>query len=145
MPNLPNLTAANSPAYYQERSFSHPPRPTHFQQAHTTQEKQRHPICIVIPSSANDVATAVKSLAELSNSTFAIRSGGHSSAAGAANTDNGVTINVQQLKTIQLTRNDTVISVGGGASCSDLFAALKGGQNSFGVVTRFDMAIFAQD
>ncbi|KAL4947597.1 FAD-binding domain-containing protein [Aspergillus filifer] len=175
------------------------------------QEQELRPVCIVIPSSAEDVAKAVKRLAELPDPTFAIRSGGHSSVAGAANAQDGVTIDLQQLNIVQPNDDRTVVSIGAGAlwqdvynvlvplglatlggrtgivgvgglltggglstfspshgfACdnivnlqvvlasgaivnanathsSDLFVALKGGQNNFGVVTRFDLATFAQ-
>ncbi|KAL4919867.1 FAD-binding domain-containing protein [Aspergillus aurantiobrunneus] len=173
------------------------------------QEQQLTPTCIVIPSSAEHVATAVSRLAELPGSVFAIRSGGHSSVPGAANAHHGITIDLQQLNAVDLA--DGVVSIGPGAlwtdvydvlvphglavvggrtgivgvgglvtggglsafsphrgfACdnvvnmqvvlasgaivdanatnhADLFAALKGGQNNFGVVTRFDMQTFPQ-
>ncbi|PWY85809.1 FAD-binding domain-containing protein [Aspergillus sclerotioniger CBS 115572] len=173
------------------------------------QEQQLAPACIVIPSSVEDVSVAVKTLADLPDSTFAIRSGGHSSVPGAANAHTGVTIDLHRLNDIHM--NGDVVSIGSGAlwtdvydvlvprglavvggrtgnvgvgglltggglsafsphrgfACDnvvemqvvlasgaiitsntthhpDLFAALKGGQNNFGVITRFDLATFPQ-
>ncbi|KAL4738242.1 hypothetical protein BDV11DRAFT_206088 [Aspergillus similis] len=176
------------------------------------QEQEIHPACIVTPSSAEDVATAVEHLSSLPNSTFAIRSGGHSSNPGAANAPNGVTFDLTQLNTVTIHPDTATVSVGSGLSWQEvydvldphglvvlggrtgivgvgglltggglstfspalgfacdnianmqvvlasgaivdanethnapLFAALKGGQNNFGVVTRFDLATFPQD
>ncbi|KAL4770173.1 hypothetical protein BDW60DRAFT_90696 [Aspergillus nidulans var. acristatus] len=176
------------------------------------QEQEIHPACIITPSSAEDVATAVQHLADLPNSTFAIRSGGHSSNPGAANAPDGVTFDLTQLNTITIHPDTATVSVGSGLSWQEvydvldpyglvvlggrtgivgvgglltggglstfspelgfacdsivsmqvvlasgeivvanethnapLFFALKGGQNNFGVVTRFDLATFPQD
>ncbi|KAL4976059.1 hypothetical protein BDW66DRAFT_159987 [Aspergillus desertorum] len=155
------------------------------------QEQEIHPACIVTPSTAADVGIAVQRLANLPNSTFAIRSGGHSSNPGAANAPNGVTLDLTELDTITINPDSGTVSVGSGLSWQEvydmlgrhglvalggrtgivgvgglltgvvlasgaivdannthnapLFAALKGGQNNFGVVTRFDLATFPQD
>ncbi|KAL4887663.1 FAD-binding domain-containing protein [Aspergillus karnatakaensis] len=173
------------------------------------QQRELDPICIVAPSSVEDVSIAVKRLAELPDLTFAIRSGGHSPSLGAANAPNGITIDLRSLDTIQV--DGSIVSVGGGVlwqdvydalvphglvavgaregtvgtggfltgggisafspnrgfACdniknvevvlasgeivntnsthnADLFAKLKGGQNNFGIVTRFDLSTFPQ-
>ena len=81
------------------------------------QEEQTRPTCIVQPTSAQDVATAIKVLSRSGPSErpclFAIRGGGHMTFAGSANINNGVTIDLRKLNQISLSQNSTV-SVGGG-------------------------------
>lgn len=168
-----------------------------------------HPSCIVRPTSSRDVSTAVNILKESNQTQFAIKGGGHNANVGFNNIQNGVTIDMQSLNAVEISRGNEVIRVGAGAlwqnvydvgdkrnltvlggrigvvgvpgfltgggvsffspergwacdgvvnfevvlasgeivnanatSHSDLFAALKGGQNNFGVVTRFDLKAF---
>ncbi|KAI9821262.1 MAG: hypothetical protein M1827_003998 [Pycnora praestabilis] len=125
------------------------------------------------PDSAQDVATAVKILSQNANCQFAIRGGGHTPWAGASSIDDGITIDLGNLNNITLSTNGTIAQVGGGAkwvdvyleldalglavpggrvssvgvgglTTGDLFRALKGGSNNFGIVTRFDLKTFQQ-
>ncbi|KAI0003881.1 hypothetical protein F4779DRAFT_621681, partial [Xylariaceae sp. FL0662B] len=140
---------------------------------------------------------------------IAIRSGGHTSWAGASNVADGVVIDLRALKAVELSADKSIVSVGAGASwdavygkldslglsvnggraagvaglvlgggisytsprygwtCDtvsnfevvladgsivdanatsnrDLFVALKGGNNNFGIVTRVDLTTFKQ-
>ncbi|KAJ9216273.1 CAZyme family AA7 [Paecilomyces variotii] len=170
------------------------------------------PTCIVQPETADDVALAVSTLTapnRIQKCQFAIRSGGHTSWAGAANIEQGVTIDLSHLNSTTFhPENYTVsilpgarwgsvyktlhplgvmvtggraspvgaggITLGGGNSffasryglvCdsvvnfevvlangeivnannetnADLFKALKGGSNNFGIVTKIDFAAF---
>ncbi|EMD95592.1 hypothetical protein COCC4DRAFT_183156 [Bipolaris maydis ATCC 48331] len=169
-----------------------------------------HPSCIVRPSTSQDVSTAVSILAQTNCTKFAIKGGGHNANAGSNNIDDGVTIDMQSLKKVEVAKGDQVVRVGAGAlwqdvydtaekrnrtvmggrigvvgtagfltgggisflspehgwacdavenfevalasgklvnanstSNSDLYAALKGGQNNFGIVTRFDLKTYA--
>lgn len=179
------------------------------------QEARLLPGCIVSPTSASDVALIVKTLvrkgaSKSNSSSFAIRSGGHTPFAGAANIENGVTIDLRALNAVKLSADHRVtfagagsiwddiydmlqplnltvvggrvaglgvggLTTGGGISflspqrgfaCDnvvnmeivladgqivhantqqnpDLFTALKGGSNNFGIVTRFDFQTFS--
>ncbi|KAL8736033.1 MAG: hypothetical protein Q9166_000595 [cf. Caloplaca sp. 2 TL-2023] len=183
------------------------------------QEQKLTPSCIVSPQNTQDVSRAIQVLSKYQaagNSTtagcqFAIRGAGHTPWAGSANIDNGVTIDMRSIKSVDLNRAKTVVSVGAGARWSavyqvldavglgaaggrladvgvgglitgggmsyfgprygfvcdqvvnynivlangtavnansrenpDLWFALKGGSNNFGVVTRFDLKVFPQ-
>ncbi|KAI9885726.1 MAG: hypothetical protein M1823_002492 [Watsoniomyces obsoletus] len=172
-------------------------------------ESDIRPACRLGPTRAKDVAEAVSILAR-GRCSFAVRGGGHTPWATAANIPDGVTIDLIGLKQINTTGQ--VTSVGGGArwddvyrtlqplgvtvvggrnspvgvgglitgggnsyigplygwACDnvinfevvlgsgkmvnanaqenqDLFRALKGGSNNFGVVTRFDLRTFRLD
>ncbi|KAF2802245.1 FAD-binding domain-containing protein [Mytilinidion resinicola] len=183
---------------------------------YSQQEQSLNPTCIVIPTTNEDVATAVFILntaykLSLSGCKFAIRSGGHTPQAGAANIEGGITIDLQQLNQVTISTDKSfagigpgnrwiniyptldaqgltmvggrvsTVGVGGlmtgggvsfysgryGFACDNiynfevvlasgaivnanstsnpnLFRALKGGSNNFGVVTRFDVRLFQQ-
>ncbi|KAF2823680.1 FAD-binding domain-containing protein [Ophiobolus disseminans] len=173
------------------------------------------PDCVFAPASSSDLAGGVDVLIK-SNTTFAIRSGGHAPTTGIASTGHGVLISMAQFKTLTLhdapnkygasylrcgaanpwgvvyeflgQHGLSVVAgriwpVGTGAllggalsffsqqrgwgsnnivnyevvnadakvvqvnakSNPDLFWALKGGGNNFGIVTHYDMKTFKQD
>jgi FAD/FMN-containing dehydrogenase len=175
------------------------------------QESALHPNCILQPTTAHDVAAALKVISKQKDCRFSIKGHGHAPAAGFANSNGGVTIDMTTLASVSLNKKSTIASIGAGAkwldvyqylngsgaqvaggrngnvgvgglligggishfttnvgwACdkvvnyevilangilinankkenSDLFLALKGGGNNFGVVTRFDIETFPQ-
>ncbi|KAH8597092.1 hypothetical protein B0O99DRAFT_650999 [Bisporella sp. PMI_857] len=71
---------------------------------YSAQGQLTKPACIVIPTSANDVSSAIKALAAFyatspSCATFEIRSGGRAPFAGAVDIAGGVTIDLRNLNT----------------------------------------------
>lgn len=175
------------------------------------QESSLQPACVLRPTTAHAVSEALEIISNTRNCYFAIKGRGHAPAAGFANVDGGVTIDMTTLSSVSLNEDFTVASIGAGAkwldvydyldgsgvqvaggrngnvgvaglllgggishfttkagwacnrvinyevvlangslinankdSHSDLFRALKGGGNNFGVITRFDLATFPQ-
>lgn len=183
------------------------------------QEQSLTPSCIVRPQNTEDVSKAIKVLSQyqeagksiIAGCKFAIRGAGHTPWAGSANIEDGVTIDMASISSVELNPAKTVVSVGAGArwsavyqaldavgvgvaggrvadvgvgglvtggglshhaprygfvcdqvvnyeivlangtavnanatANSDLWFALKGGSNNFGVVTRFDLKTFPQ-
>ncbi|KAF5987257.1 6-hydroxy-D-nicotine oxidase [Fusarium coicis] len=175
------------------------------------QESALHPNCILQPTTAHDVAAALKVISKQKDCRFSIKGHGHAPAAGFANSNGGVTIDMTTLSSVSLNKKSTIASIGAGAkwldvyqylngsgvqvaggrngnvgvgglllgggishfttnigwACdkvvnyevilangtlinankkenSELFLALKGGGNNFGVVTRFDIETFPQ-
>ncbi|OOF94119.1 hypothetical protein ASPCADRAFT_208674 [Aspergillus carbonarius ITEM 5010] len=97
------------------------------------QEAQIQPLCVVAPSTVDDVSTALKSLTSIAASladeekptcNFAIRSGGHAPVAGAANIQAGVTLDLRGLNAINLSTDQTITSVGVGATWGEVYAIL---------------------
>ncbi|KAI1329153.1 putative oxidoreductase [Xylariaceae sp. FL0255] len=84
------------------------------------------PLCVLLPTTTSEVSQIITLLTS-DNSTepcdFAIRSGGHSTVPNAANAAGSVTIDLQALNTIQI-RNDSIASVGAGATWDAVYAAL---------------------
>ena len=93
------------------------------------QEESLAPSCIVSPTSAKDVETAVKTLALLSKTgvlgcKFAIRGGGHTPWAGSANINGGVTIDLRSINKVSVNAEGNVTSVGAGAVWGDVYRAM---------------------
>ncbi|KAF3059780.1 Bifunctional solanapyrone synthase [Daldinia childiae] len=100
---------------------------------HSQQESHLEPLCIVIPTTSEDVSVAVRSLSSIAESLgdyeqsscqFAIRSGGHTGNAGAANIAGGVTIDLHSLNTIEVSEDKSTVSVGVGTLWGDVYSAL---------------------
>jgi len=71
----------------------------------------------------DDVSFAVHLLAT-HNCVFAVRSGGHMSWAGAANVENGVTIDLSSINQVTVSKDHTISSVGSGARWEDVYLKL---------------------
>lgn len=103
------------------------------------QESSLSPACIVVPTSAENVSTAISILCSGSQGhhyPFAIKGGGHSPNAGFANIENGVTIDMSSMDSISYDPGTSVASVGAGARwfsvywyLSDYGMAVAGGDN----------------
>ncbi|ROV92426.1 hypothetical protein VPNG_09607 [Cytospora leucostoma] len=94
----------------------------------STQQESLKPACVVTPQTVQDVSTAVKTLFQLHEDgqdvLFAIRSGGHTSWAGASNIQDGPVIDLRSLKAIELSPDRSTVSVGAGASWGDIYEVL---------------------
>ncbi|KKP03796.1 hypothetical protein THAR02_04126 [Trichoderma harzianum] len=173
------------------------------------QERELNPSCIFRPTSTSEVSQFIKLIADCGDVKFAVRGGGHTLWTGAANIDDGITVDMRSLNGLDLSKDHKIARLGGGAvfsdiypklvpynltvmggrvpgigaggfvtgggitflsrrhgySCDnvygyevvlasgkvvyatessypDLWLALKGGSNNFGIVTRFDLATF---
>ncbi len=102
------------------------------------QQAQLAPRCIVTPRSAEDVATAVRTLTTTAESPgvvdgsaeeaaaclFAIRSGGHLPVPGAANVVGGVVLDLRLLNNVEVNLDKTLVSIGAGATWGKVYSAL---------------------
>lgn len=90
------------------------------------QQQALHPACIVAPQTVQDVSAIIKTLTSQpgERSQFAIRSGGHASWAGASNIAGGVVIDIRALKSIEISQDNSTVSVGAGASWDEVYAQL---------------------
>ncbi|KAL1848797.1 2-isopropylmalate synthase (Alpha-isopropylmalate synthase) (Alpha-IPM synthetase) [Paecilomyces lecythidis] len=95
------------------------------------QESSLSPKCIVVPSSAMDVSTAISILTkgdhgdETHRTPFAIKGGGHSPNAGFANIQNGVTIDMDQIAGVSYNEENSIASVGAGAKWLQVYEYLS--------------------
>lgn len=81
------------------------------------------PSCVATPNGTAEVQKLVKVLRG-SNSSFAIRSGGHSPSPGAANIDDGVLVDLSQINHITLDQGSHSVKLGPGNRWKDVLAAL---------------------
>lgn len=111
----------------------------------SAQEQDLRPACIVIPTSTQDVSTAVVVLsagfqASIPDCKFAIRGGGYSTLsssekprlnicrhtphAGAANIEGGVTIDLQSMNQVTVSGDKKFVSVGPGNRWENVYSVL---------------------
>lgn len=86
---------------------------------------QLEPYCIVQPTSAEEVAKIVTILSQDTTRSFAIRSGGHTVWPGAANIDNGVTIDLGLMNKTTFVPETKVAQVGAGSRWREVYGALE--------------------
>ncbi|KAH8886210.1 FAD-binding domain-containing protein [Thozetella sp. PMI_491] len=88
------------------------------------QEAQLAPACVVTPATGNDVASAVSIIAANEGCNFAIKGQGHAPAAGFANIDGGVTIDMSGMNSVSLSSDQSLASVGAGAAWLNVYETL---------------------
>lgn len=91
---------------------------------YSAQERALEPSCIFTPTQTSEVSQFVKLIDAHDNAPFAIRGGGHTLWTGAANIQGGVTVDMRSMKSLALSDDHKVVSVGGGARYSDLYPQL---------------------
>jgi FAD/FMN-containing dehydrogenase len=82
------------------------------------------PACRYLPTGPYDLRAALRRLVA-SETSFAVKSGGHSYNSGASNIEDGVTIDLSRLNSISLTDNNTAAWVGPGARWREVYASLE--------------------
>ena len=89
---------------------------------------QLRPECIAQPLTANDVSSAVTALVSddlKKTCNFAVRSGGHTTWAGANNIKDGVTIDLSALNSVTYNEDDSTASIGPGARWRGVYESLS--------------------
>lgn len=76
------------------------------------------------PSSPEDVSITVSILSENEDCVFAVKGGGHAPAAGFANIDNGITIDMTHLDSVSVNADGSVASIGAGATWLQVYEFL---------------------
>ena len=87
-------------------------------------ENELSPACIVQPQSSAEVSTVIKTIASRALGYLAIRGGGHTPWAGAANINNGVTLDLQALTGVRVDPNTGIASVASGERWSSVYKQL---------------------
>ncbi|KAI1336600.1 FAD binding domain protein [Xylariaceae sp. FL0016] len=90
----------------------------------STQEASLVPACVVLPQTSEDVARFISVVSRISNCNFAIKSQGHAPAAGMANVNGGVTVDLSWLNATIVSDDHSVASAGAGSACLDVYRAL---------------------
>ena len=90
-------------------------------------EKELSPSCIIMPTSAEDVSNVIKVVSEPAlkgHFQLAIRGGGHTAWAGAANIDMGITLDLRYLTGINVDGETKICSIGAGERWGKVYSTL---------------------
>lgn len=82
------------------------------------------PYCIFKPSKAADVSVLVL-LSRLTRCPFAVKSGGHAAFTGASNIEGGITVSLEKLKAINLSKDKKTVVIQPGNDWSDVYIELE--------------------
>jgi FAD/FMN-containing dehydrogenase len=93
------------------------------QESYWSDSAKIKPASIVLPRSAEEVATAIKALVAAGQK-FAIRSGGHTNWAGSNNIDGGVTIDLSRLNTTVYDAASETATIGPGNRWREVYGEL---------------------
>lgn len=88
------------------------------------QQAETQPACRVLPEHAKDVAATLL-ITVFFHCPFAVKSGGHAAFAGASSIQGGLTIDLNNLRTLQVSRDKTTTSIGAGNRWGDVYRALS--------------------
>lgn len=82
------------------------------------------PACNVLPADTEDVVLIVNVLRE-AGATFAVKSAGHSTYSTGSNVENGIVINLSQLKDIHISEDRKSVIVGSGCRFGEVYNKLE--------------------
>ncbi|KAI1176055.1 FAD-binding domain-containing protein [Nemania sp. FL0916] len=83
------------------------------------------PSCVVLPETSADVAKFMSTVTGITNCSFAIKTQGHAPAAGAANIQNGVTLDLSLLNSTSISEDHSAASVEAGATWESVYSTLN--------------------
>lgn len=87
---------------------------------------QLEPYCVVQPRTSDDVAAAAKTLTAAGSSCkFAVRSGGHTTWAGAADIEDGVTIDLSMMNSTVYNKEAGTASIQAGSRWQQVYKTLE--------------------
>lgn len=90
----------------------------------SVQQASVDPYCVFKPVSADQVSIAVL-ISRLSQCPFAVKSGGHAAFAGASSIEGGITIALEQIDDITLSKDKKTVAVGPGNKWFDVYTTLQ--------------------
>lgn len=92
----------------------------------TKQEQETQPVCIVRPSSTNQLSRFVQTMGQflVLGGQFALRSGGHATFSNGANIPNGLTLDLGDFNRVQVSEDRSVVSLGPSARWRDVWEVL---------------------
>lgn len=90
----------------------------------SVQQASVDPYCIFKPASAAQVSVAVL-ISRLSQCPFAVKSGGHAAFAGASNIEGGITIALERIDDITVSKDKKTVAIGPGNLWFDVYSTLQ--------------------
>ncbi|KAJ6086071.1 FAD-binding domain-containing protein [Penicillium sp. IBT 16267x] len=90
------------------------------------EEQELKPSCVIIPTNSSEVSTAIQTIHSFLDSgvQFAVRGGGHTPYAGAANIDKGVTLDLSLMNEVKLSADCKTVELGAGGKWRKVWKAL---------------------
>jgi FAD/FMN-containing dehydrogenase len=82
------------------------------------------PACSIFPADTQDVVLTINILRE-AGATFAVKSGGHSTYSTGSNVENGIVIDLCQLKNINISEDRKSVTVGSGCRFGEVYSKLE--------------------
>jgi FAD/FMN-containing dehydrogenase len=79
----------------------------------SAQQSDIRPLCLILPTSVQDVSDAIKIIAQ-HECIFAVKSGGHAMFSGASNAENGITFDLRYLNELGISEDHATAYVGTG-------------------------------
>ncbi|KAJ4333868.1 hypothetical protein N0V95_009323 [Ascochyta clinopodiicola] len=89
----------------------------------SNQQNEIQPYCTFTPEAALEISTLVL-LSRLTKCPFAARSGGHAAFAGASSIEDGITVDLAGLQSLQLSKDKKTVAVGPSHKWYDVYAYL---------------------
>ncbi|EJT69416.1 hypothetical protein GGTG_13035 [Gaeumannomyces tritici R3-111a-1] len=91
------------------------------------QARDMKPGCIFMPTTTDEVSRFVRTVGARTgpDAKFAVRGGGHTLWKGAANIDNGITVDMRHMSGVVLSADGSVASLGPGGRFGDVYHSLK--------------------
>ncbi|KAK9798013.1 putative FAD-binding PCMH-type domain-containing protein [Seiridium cardinale] len=91
----------------------------------STQEASLSPACVFLPQTSTEVAIFISTISNITNCNFAVKTQGHAPAAGFANIDGGVTLDLSWLNETVISDDLSTASVGPGSAWVDVYTTLN--------------------
>lgn len=82
------------------------------------------PACSILPADTENVVLAINIVRE-AGATFAVKSGGHSTYSTGSNVENGIIIDLRQLRDISISADKKSVTVGSGCRFGEVYSKLE--------------------
>ncbi|KFY41669.1 hypothetical protein V494_02867 [Pseudogymnoascus sp. VKM F-4513 (FW-928)] len=88
------------------------------------QQSELTPSCIIVPSTASEVAVAISIISTIESCNFAIKGAGHGTVVGATNINGGVKFDMSRLNEIETNSEGTITRIGAGSQWGEVYEYL---------------------
>jgi FAD/FMN-containing dehydrogenase len=97
----------------------------------TAFENEINPLCVAQPRDVKELSQLLQKVSEISDLSVAVRGGGHTPWAGAANVEGGITVDLLHFKGIEVDTKAGLVHIGARETWGDVYGKLA--EHSLGV------------
>lgn len=90
----------------------------------TAHENEVQPLCVVQPKNAQELGRFLKHISTVPGVEIAVKGGGHTPWAGAANAEGGITVDLKHFKGIEVDGNVGLVHIGSRETWGDVYGKL---------------------